>query len=195
VPGTLGGAVAMNAGTRSGELGDVLVSVRVMGPDGTIQDLDHARLGFAYRTANVPAGSLVVSARLRATVGGVDEGKARVREEREYRNRTQPYSSPSAGSVFRNPEGDHAGRLIEAAQLKGTRRGGAQISPLHANFIVTEEGATAADVLELMALARREVRTQFGVQLHPEQRLLGFSEHSVLNLLDQLEERLQGGRA
>ncbi len=176
VPGTFGGAVAMNAGTRAGEVKDIVESVTVVLPSGDIQELDAADLGFRYRHADVPRGAIVVEGVIRAAVGGVEAGREQVKEERAYRNRTQPYSLPSAGSVFRNPEGDHAGRLIEAAGLKGTRIGGAVISMLHANFIVTETGAKAADVVALMELARRTVREQFGVELRAEQRLLGFAE-------------------
>jgi UDP-N-acetylmuramate dehydrogenase len=90
--------------------------------------------------------------------------------------------------VFRNPDGDHAGRLVEAAGLKGRRSGGAEISTLHANFIVTDKGARAIDVVRLMALMRREVKARFGVELHPEQRLIGFGDESVDRLLDGVTE-------
>jgi UDP-N-acetylmuramate dehydrogenase len=186
VPGTVGGAVAMNAGTRAGAIGDFLLSVRVVRRDGVLEELPAAELGLAYRTCRLPAGAIVVEATLAVKRGGVEAGVEAVKAERAYRNVTQPYSAPSAGSVFTNPPGDYAGRLIEAAGLKGATVGGAQISPLHANFIVTESGATAADVVRLMALARAEVRQRFGVTLEPEQRLLGFGDVDPGALLDAL---------
>lgn len=193
VPGTFGGAVAMNAGTRQGELVDILVGVTIVERAGTTCALSAGDLRMAYRRADIPAGAIVVEGVIAANVGGVEAGRAQVRAEREYRNRTQPYNSPNAGSVFRNPDGDYAGRLIEAAGLKGTRIGGAQISTLHANFVVTEPGARAADIVSLMARARAEVSRQFGVSLIPEQRLIGFGELTGEALLDtwNVEEATQ----
>lgn len=185
VPGTFGGAVAMNAGTRSGEIASIVVEVTVVMGDAHIRRLSHAELNFRYRYAEVPDGAIIVEGAIRAHTGGAAAGRAAVRREREYRNETQPYNRPSAGSVFTNPPGDHAGRLIEAAGLKGLRIGGAHVSTLHANFIVTEPGARAFDVVQLMARARARVREQFGVVLEPEQRLLGFGRGSAA-LLDEI---------
>jgi len=188
VPGTFGGAVAMNAGTKRGEAKDIVEAVRIVTRDGGLLGLDAAALQFRYRHAELPEGTVVVDGIVKARRGGVELGKLRVREEREYRNRTQPYHQPSAGSVFKNPEGDFAGRLIEEAGLKGVHRGGARFSEVHANFIVTEPGATARDILALMAQARAEVWRRFDVVLEPEQRLLGFGDASLVELLDRLAE-------
>lgn len=185
VPGTFGGAVAMNAGTKHGEMSDILVEVTLVDKMGKIQVVPAEALSLSYRQSHIPDDSIVVEGVIIACCGSVEQGKFFVRAERDYRNETQPYSKPNAGSVFRNPLGDHAGRLIEEAGLKGTRVGGAHISELHANFVVTEEGATASDVVTLMAHIRRTVEAFCGVKLEAEQRLLGFGTESVGELLDR----------
>ena len=175
IPGTFGGAVVMNAGTGLGELSDILDQVTVVTGEGQLQTIDAATLNMAYRHCELPEKAMVTEGVIRVCRGGVEAGRDAIRNERERRERTQPVRQPSAGSVFVNPPGDFAGRLIEAVGLKGRRVGGAVIAEQHANFIVTEKGATASDVFELMALVFSEVKKRFGVSLTTEQRLVGFT--------------------
>jgi UDP-N-acetylmuramate dehydrogenase len=172
IPGTLGGAVAMNAGTRIGEMKDVVERVEVAAPQG-LRWLEAAELGFAYRTCRLPPGSVVTRVGFRLRRGDVAASRAAMEADREYRRRTQPLSQPTWGSTFRNPPGDHAGRLVEAVGLKGHRVGNAMWSDVHANFVVNLGGATARDCLALVRLARDRVRERFGVVLELEVRLLG----------------------
>ncbi|MFO0746464.1 MAG: UDP-N-acetylmuramate dehydrogenase [Myxococcota bacterium] len=171
IPGTVGGAVRMNAGTRYGELSRVLVAAEVCAADG-YRSIPSDRLGLSYRASALPAGAVVTGAELR--VGDADEAmRAKLDEVLAYRKSTQPLHLPSCGSVFANPPGDAAGRLIEAAGLKGATLGGAEVSSQHANRIVNRGGATAADVHGLILRCRREVAERFGVSLHPEVQLVG----------------------
>jgi UDP-N-acetylmuramate dehydrogenase len=193
VPGTIGGAVVGNAGAHGGEVADVLVSAEVLHRDGAASEQPAAgsspgwegpgrsetwpaeRLEFAYRQSWLkrnPGRAVVLSAAFRLGPGDPQALKARVAELTDYRKRTQP-TGASWGSMFKNPPGDHAGRLIDAAGLKGERRGEAEISTLHANFFLNRGGATAADVWELLGLARRRVKEQFGVELELEIELVG----------------------
>ena len=153
IPGTVGGMVTMNAGTATGAAANHLEAVEVATPDG-LRWLAASEL------------------RLRAMALVEEEARA-AKADVERRRSTQPLTQPNSGSVFVNPSGAFAGRLVEQAGLKGTRRGGAQISEKHANFIVNLGDATAADVIELIALARRTVLSATGVELHPEVRLVG----------------------
>ncbi|HEY8416172.1 MAG TPA: UDP-N-acetylmuramate dehydrogenase [Thermaerobacter sp.] len=174
IPGTVGGALVMNAGTRHGYIGQVVDWVRVATPQGELQTWGRAECGFGYRTSRMQReGAVVVAARLVLEPGKPEEILAAIRRHTAYRQRTQPLRYPNCGSVFKNPPGDASGRLIEACGLKGLRRGGAQISEQHANFIINLGGATAEDVLALMTEAWRSVRRRFGITLEPEVRLLG----------------------
>jgi len=172
IPGTLGGAVAMNAGTKIGEMKDVVSRVEVATPEGA-RWIEAVELGFAYRTCRLPPGAVVTRVEFKLRPGDVAQSRAAMEADKEYRRRTQPLTQPSWGSTFRNPPGDHAGRLIEAAGLKGHRIGGAMWSDVHANFVTNLGGATAADCLALIRLARRRVRERFGVELELEVRLAG----------------------
>jgi UDP-N-acetylmuramate dehydrogenase len=176
VPGTCGASVYGNAGAFGTEIADVLIDCTALRPDGGAVTLDAAACGFGYRDSVFKSdlrGHVVVSARLR----GNPDDPARVRERTDevqaQRKASQPYGVRSLGSVFKNPPGDNAGRLIEAAGLKGHRRGGAQISPKHANFIVNVDHATSADVLALVGVAHDTVRAAFGVDLEREIIVLG----------------------
>ena len=173
VPGTVGGAVVMNAGTQLGEASDLVESVRVVLPGGQLQSLEAKELAFGYRTSRLPQGAVVAEATLRLTHEDVAERLERRQEFLARRKATQPLDKPSCGSTFTNPPGDYAARLIEAAGLKGHRFGNAEISGKHANFIVNHGGATAEEIRHLIALARTTVRDKFGVWLEPEVRLLG----------------------
>ena len=171
IPGTLGGWLAMNAGTREREIGAAVASVDLLA-GGARATAPRSALRFAYRKLERPADAILLAARLALEPGDPSAIRARMRDQLEARRATQPVDQPSCGSVFKNPTGDFAGRLIEAAGLKGLRCGGAQISELHANFIVTS-GASASDVLELIARARAAVKQRFGVELETEVRIMG----------------------
>ena len=173
IPGTLGGALAMNAGAFGGETWPHVVEVEVIARDGTIRSRAAAEYATGYRKCVPPsAGEGFLSARLRFGPRA-DADNDRIRELLVRRRETQPIGEWSCGSVFTNPPGDHAARLIEAAGLKGTRLGGAQVSPKHANFIVNEGAATAADLEALIAQVQKTVETKFGIRLVPEVRVIG----------------------
>ena len=175
IPGSLGGAVVNNAGANGGVIADVLCAVRVLPSVGPAREMDASELFFAYRRSAlrsevaVPAGArpVVLDARFELQRGDAGQIKQRMAAQREQRKATQP-GGASAGSVFKNPPTDSAGRLVESVGLKGARCGDAHISTLHANFIVTGPRAAAADVLALVVLMRRRVREQCGVDLVPE---------------------------
>ncbi len=174
IPGTIGGMTAMNAGTRAGEMKDNVVEVCLVGEDGA-RWVPAATLAFGYRHAEL-ASRVVSAVRLELRKGDpaqVSSSLAAMEKDRFYRRSTQPLHLPNSGSVFRNPPGDAAGRLIEACGLKGSACGGAQISEMHANFIVNRGGATADDVVTLMARARDAVRERFEILLALEVRLVG----------------------
>jgi UDP-N-acetylmuramate dehydrogenase len=174
IPGTLGGAIQMNAGTRIGEMVDVVDGAEVAHPDGT-RWIDAEAFEFAYRHAVVPPGGIVTRIALlfrHADAAAVRAAQARAKEELEKRHATQP-KGKSAGSMFKNPPGDYAGRLIDAAGLKGKRIGGAHVSEVHANFLMNDGTATARDLLDLVELCRREVSDLFGVRLELEVKLMG----------------------
>lgn len=176
VPGTVGGAVAMNAGAHGGETSRLLKRVDVLDRSGRRLVLTPGEMEFAYRRCGRVRrdGLVVVGAEFQLEEGDPTEILARMKSFADRRRRTQPLGMPSSGSVFKNPPGDHAGRLIEAAQLKGTRIGGAQISTVHGNFIVNTGGARAEDVYRLIRLAQARVYEEFGVKLELEVELLGW---------------------
>lgn len=173
IPGTIGGGIRMNAGTALGEVVDALVDATLVLADGTIAVLPAAELGLRYRHSALPAGSIVALARFRTTGTNPEESAAKIAHHLDYRARTQPVDVPTCGSTFRNPEGDTAGRLIEAAGLKGVSIGGARVSPKHANFVENTGDATAADIRALIERIEREVETRFGVRLHREVHFVG----------------------
>ena len=175
IPGTMGGAVRMNAGAHGGEMKQILERVRVAMPGGEIETRDAAELGLVYRSSALLPEEIVTSMELLLQPSTAQDIRAIVREHAAYRQKTQPTNEPNAGSVFKNPAGDYAGRLLEQAGLKGTRVGGARISEKHANFIVTEEGASAADVEALAQKMRAAVEEKFGVQLELEIKIVGES--------------------
>jgi UDP-N-acetylmuramate dehydrogenase len=175
IPGTLGGWIAMNAGIPAREVEHVVRELEVMAPTGcTTRHLERAKLRFVYRgLRGLAPGSLILSALLAVSFSTPARVKAEIDGLLARRSQSQPLDVPSCGSVFKNPPGDYAGRLIEAAGLKGHRIGGAQISPLHANFIANLGGATAADVLALMREAQTRVFAQSGRRLIPEVKVIG----------------------
>ncbi len=174
VPGTVGGAVHGNAGAFGSEVVDVLVDARLLDLNGDTWVARVDELGFAYRTSALQGTPIVcVRARFRGAPGDRPTAVARIKEMANERIAKQPLAQPNTGSIFRNPPGDHAGRLIEAVGLKGARVGGAMVSEKHANFIVNTGTATAADVRALMARCQEEVRAKLGVELVPEVELAG----------------------
>jgi len=174
IPGSLGGAVIMNAGTSAGQLSDVLIEVEVVTRDGELQRLPAARCGLGYRCSRLPAGSVVVAATLRLTQGDPRPVGEAIDRYLARRRATQP-SGATAGCVFKNPPGEHAGKLIEQAGLKGTAIGMAEVSAVHANFIVARRGATAAEIHALIRQVQQRVHAASGVRLQPENLLLGFA--------------------
>ena len=174
IPGTMGGALIMNAGAYGGEIGDITEWVEVATADGSIERMDGSELSFGYRRSILrEQGHVVVRASLRLCEGDPSEIHANLCDTMEMRCARQPVSSPSAGSIFKRPEGDYAGRLLEAAGAKGMRVGRAAVSTKHANFMVNLGGATAADVIGLIEAAREVVFEKFGVMLEPEVCITG----------------------
>ena len=177
IPGTVGGAVVMNAGAQGGCTAEVLESITVVDPARPDQPfvLQNAELDFAYRHSRLQSEALVVlSARFRLQAGQEPATVSqRTSANLHSRTSTQPYQQPSCGSVFRNPEPRKAGQLIEGLGLKGLSIGGAQVSPIHANFIVNTGAATAAEIDQLIAEVQRRVAAAHGIALHPEVKRLG----------------------
>ncbi len=173
IPGTVGGAVCMNAGTALGEMGDVVESVTLISPDGGLITRSAAEMGFGYRKASVPEGHVVLQLRVVLRREGKEKIKARIKELIDTRKLRQPWGAPQAGSVFKNPYAESAGKLIESAGLKGRKVGGAQVSEKHANFIVNTGKAKATDVLSLMEIVKNKVIEVHGVRLEPEIKIIG----------------------
>lgn len=173
IPGTFGGALAMNAGAFGGETWRQVTAVETLDRQGR----SHRRLPdefkVAYRHVERPAEEWFLAATLRLEPGDVSESQQRIRTLLERRNSSQPIGQPSCGSVFRNPPGDHAARLIEASALKGATIGGAQVSEKHANFIINRGDATAADIEALIRRVREQVKSESGVELVAEVHIVG----------------------
>ena len=174
IPGTLGGAVFMNAGAYGGELKDVLKEAVVMTEQGEILTLPVEKLDMGYRTSRIKkAGYLVLEARLVLEQGDMDKIRDITKDLTEKRVSKQPLEYPSAGSTFKRPEGYFAGKLIMDAGLRGYQVGDAQVSEKHCGFVINKGNATAADVLTLIENVREKVQEQFGVTLEPEVKFLG----------------------
>ena len=174
IPGTLGGAVVMNAGAYGGELKDVLEDVTVLDQDGNIKVLSKEQLALGYRTSIIAEKKyIVLEASMQLKKGEKDQIKAYMEELRDRRVSKQPLEYPSAGSTFKRPEGYFAGKLIQDAGLRGLQVGGAQVSEKHCGFVINKDGATAADIVELMNQVIEKVYQTFGVTLEPEVKRLG----------------------
>jgi UDP-N-acetylmuramate dehydrogenase len=173
IPGTVGGALAMNAGAFGGETWPVVEAVETIDRGGEIRVRPASDYTIGYRSVRGPEHEWFVAAHFRLQPGDGGEGKAHIKSLLARRGATQPTQWPNAGSVFRNPPGDHAARLIEAAGLKGVCEGAACVSDLHANFIINTGGATAADIETLIERVQGTVRERHGVELHPEVRIIG----------------------
>jgi len=177
IPGSLGGAVFMNAGAYGGEMKDIVSRVWVMAPDGSrIEEKTGGEMDFSYRHSAIQDNSgIVTRVELKLTPGDPAQIRARIRELTEKRNAKQPVNYPSAGSTFKRPSKGYAAALIEEAGLKGVSVGGAEVSEKHSGFIINKGGATASDVLELMRLVRARVYEHSGILLEPEVRIIGGS--------------------
>ena len=174
IPGTLGGAVVMNAGAYGGEMKDVLKEVTVLTPEGQVVTLQARELQMGYRTSIIKeSGYIVLEAVISLKKGDQDEIKSRMQELAGMRSSKQPLSYPSAGSTFKRPEGYFAGKLIMDSGLRGYQVGGAQVSEKHCGFVINTGNATAKDVTTLMADVQRIVMEKFGVKLEPEVKFLG----------------------
>jgi UDP-N-acetylmuramate dehydrogenase len=177
IPGSVGGAVRMNAGAHDGSIDRSLLEVRVVElGGGDIRTRPAADLGLAYRRSTLGDRTIVLGARFGLTSGDAEVIRQRMDSFRRHRSATQPGALQNAGSVFKNPPGDAAGRLVEAAGLKGFSVGRASVSELHANFFVASDGARAQDVYDLVRAVRARVRAASGVDLEPEIRFAGHFE-------------------
>lgn len=172
IPGTVGGCLVMNAGTRLGEMKDSVKAVRLVNMKGDVMELPAASIPFEYRRARLPKG-IVVGVWLQLRQGIRAEIEKVVKDYLHYRRDTQPLTMPSAGCVFKNPPNDSAGRLLEATGLRGLRVGDAEVSTKHGNFIINRGHATAADVIGLIGIVRRTIKHKAGVRLDLELKIVG----------------------
>ncbi|MCP5427334.1 MAG: UDP-N-acetylmuramate dehydrogenase [Chromatiaceae bacterium] len=173
IPGTMGGALAMNAGAFGGETWDAVAWVETVDRQGCVRRRDPSQFEVGYRSVKGAAGEWFLSTGLQIRPGDVAAGQQKIKQLLARRAETQPIGLPSCGSVFRNPVGDHAARLIEAAGLKGERIGGAVVSEKHANFIINSGAATANDIESLICLVRDRVEAASGVRLQTEVHMVG----------------------
>ena len=174
VPGTLGGAVVGNAGAHGACVADNLIRVTILDASGAVRELPKTELAFDYRASRFKRakGEIVLRADFEMRRDDPHACIARMNQYTEHRRRTQP-TEPSVGSMFKNPPGEYAGRLIDAAGLKGMRVGGVEVSQVHANFFVNRGGATANDVIQLIEMVRERVRDKFGIELELEIEIVG----------------------
>jgi UDP-N-acetylmuramate dehydrogenase len=172
IPATIGGAIAMNAGTAEGSIGDFVSAVYFLHPDGTIGECKPGNSGFSMQQFNFPEGSVLAGARLRLHRRPYAEIQKDIKQRLKLKKQTQPLALASAGCVWRDVAGEPATKLIERVGLRGKRMNGAEISAKHANFIVNRGGASAADIQALMDLTRERVLTQLGLTLEPEIRVI-----------------------
>jgi UDP-N-acetylmuramate dehydrogenase len=175
VPGSVGGGLRMNAGTYLGEFTNVVTQVRSLSSKGEWIARDHAACGFVYRNSALPSDELVIDATLHLQPGRAEEIRARAAELKARKRDREPKAVGNNGSTFKNPPGDFAGRIIEAAGLKGVSLGGAQVSPVHANWLVVANSqiCTSADLLGLIEIVREKVQAHSGIELELEVRIIG----------------------
>lgn len=174
IPGSLGGALVMNAGAYDGEMQDVVTAVRAISSDGSIKTFKNGEMQFGYRQSIFQSnGYIIISATLKLVTGNRIEIEKRILEFARRREEKQPLDKPSAGSTFRRPPGFYVGPMLEELGLKGYQIGNAQVSSKHAGFIVNNGNATARDVLDLIALIQQKAKGRFGVDLQPEIRVVG----------------------
>jgi UDP-N-acetylmuramate dehydrogenase len=173
IPGSVGGGVVMNAGAFGGEMGEKVLGLTALSGHGETIQLARSQMVFSYRSLKWEQSTVITHVRFRVEKEPPDVVRDRIAANLKRRKMMQPVDDPSAGCAFKNPPNEYAGRLIEAAGLKGSKIGGAMVSPRHANYIVNAGGATAADILALMDMIQREVRRKFGIHLDQEIRVLG----------------------
>lgn len=175
IPGSVGGAVYMNAGAHGSDISNILTAAHILFPNGQMEWLTNDEMAFSYRTSVLQKKrpGIVIEAVFSLIAGDKDKISAEMQKNKDYRKNTQPYNDPCAGSIFRNPLPKYAGQLIESAGLKGHSLGGAQISEMHGNFIVNKGNATAADVLALIQHAKDTVFDKFDVKLETEVEIIG----------------------
>lgn len=176
IPGSVGGALIMNAGAWGSSFGDVVTDVTVMSDTGKLTKLTHDEAQFEYRHSGLDTYFCVVRATLKLQPGDVDTITARMQDLFKQKTETQPFVEENAGCMFKNPPGDSAGRLIDISGLKGYRIGGAEVSTIHGNFILNIDNATATDVLDLVAYIQKQVREKTGISLQTEVKRLGFDK-------------------
>ena len=173
IPGTVGGAVAMNAGAFGKEIGDWVKEINVITAEGGVVARNRSQLKFSYRALHMEKKSVIIGACLKVDTGTGKTVAKRIAGYLKRRKESQPIEFPSAGSIFKNPPNDYAGRLIELAGLKGNKIGGAMISEKHANYIVNTGDATAKDILDLLTLIQEKVKKENGIKLEPEIKIVG----------------------
>ncbi|HDR7913781.1 UDP-N-acetylmuramate dehydrogenase [Bacillus pretiosus] len=175
IPGSVGGAVYMNAGAHKSDISNILSKALILFENGTIDWLTHEEMEFSYRTSVLQRKrpGIVLEAEFQLQVGEREGIVSVMQKNKDYRRETQPWNHPCAGSVFRNPTPYFAGDLIEKAGLRGYQIGGAQISEMHGNFIINTGGASAQDVLSLIALIKQTIKDKFGVEMHTEVEIIG----------------------
>lgn len=174
IPGSVGGAVFMNAGAHQSDISKILTNAKILYPDGKLKWYNNEEMQFSYRTSRLQKDhGICLEAEFQLQYGDRENIIAQIQKNKEYRKKTQPWDYPCCGSVFRNPLPHHAGKLIEEAGLKGYTIGRAQVSTIHANFIVNIGGATAKNVLELIDYIKAVVYEKFGVEIVTEVELVG----------------------
>ncbi|HGH7175173.1 TPA: UDP-N-acetylmuramate dehydrogenase [Bacillus wiedmannii] len=175
IPGSVGGAVYMNAGAHKSDISNILSKALILFENGTIDWLTHEEMEFSYRTSvlQTKRPGIVLEAEFQLQVGEREGIVSVMQKNKDYRRETQPWNHPCAGSIFRNPIPYFAGNLIEKAGLRGYQIGGAQISEMHGNFIINTGGASAQDVLSLIALIKQTIKDKFGVEMHTEVEIIG----------------------
>ena len=175
IPGSVGGAVYMNAGAHGSDISKILTDAHILFEDGSLQWLTNDEMEFSYRTSVLQRKrpGIVVEARFQLTEGDKEQIVAVMQKNKDYRKVTQPYDSPCAGSIFRNPLPHFAGKLVEEAGLKGFQIGGAQISEMHGNFIVNAGNARAFDVLQLIQYVKNTILEKYNIQMETEVEIIG----------------------
>lgn len=176
IPGSVGGALIMNAGAWGSSFGDVVTDVTVMNNTGELMKLTHDEAQFEYRHTGLEAYFCVIAATLKLQTGDVDEITSKMNTLFKQKIETQPFVEENAGCMFKNPPNDSAGRLIDISGLKGHRIGGAEVSTVHGNFILNQDNATASDVLDLVAYIQKHVQEKTGISLQTEVKRLGFEK-------------------
>nr|WP_249139764.1 UDP-N-acetylmuramate dehydrogenase [Bradyrhizobium japonicum] len=175
IPGTIGGALRMNAGANGGETKDVLIEARGVGRDGTKHVFSNADMKFVYRNSGVDPSIIFTSARFRGEISDAEAIRARMAEVQTHRETAQPIREKTGGSTFKNPPGHSAWKLVDAAGCRGLRVGGAQVSEMHCNFLINTGDATARDIETLGETVRERVKANSGIELHWEIKRIGVS--------------------